>query len=80
LETTGTPKFQAPWSCAGVPAVSIPCGLAANSMPVGLQIIGPHETDWEFLDLAAWCEEKLAFKEHPALLAELSMVAFQPQA
>ena len=41
-ETTGISKFQAPWSCIGAPVVSIPCGLAEDSMPVGLQIVGPH--------------------------------------
>jgi aspartyl-tRNA(Asn)/glutamyl-tRNA(Gln) amidotransferase subunit A len=70
LETTGTPKFQAPWSCAGVPAVSIPCGLSDDDMPVGLQLIGPHESDCQLLDTAAWCEEKLSFKEQPGLLAD----------
>jgi aspartyl-tRNA(Asn)/glutamyl-tRNA(Gln) amidotransferase subunit A len=69
LETTGTPKFQAPWSCAGVPAISIPCGLARDGMPVGFQIIGPHESEWELLDIAAWCEKQLAFTEHPPMLS-----------
>ena len=39
LTTTGTPKFQAPWSCAGVPVVSIPCGLAADGMPAAMQLV-----------------------------------------
>ncbi len=68
LETTGTPRFQAPWSCAGVPAVSIPCGLARDGMPVGLQIIGPHESDWRLLDIAAWCEKTVQFEELPPML------------
>jgi aspartyl-tRNA(Asn)/glutamyl-tRNA(Gln) amidotransferase subunit A len=68
LTTTGTPKYQAPWSCAGVPAASIPCGLSADGLPIGLQLIGPHESDWQLLDIAAWCEEILAFNEHPAIL------------
>jgi Asp-tRNA(Asn)/Glu-tRNA(Gln) amidotransferase A subunit family amidase len=70
LETTGTPKFQAPWSCAGVPAVSIPCGLSDDGMPIGLQIIGPHESEWELLEIASWCEGQVAFNEQPLMLGE----------
>ena len=51
-----------------MPAVSIPCGLASDGMPVGLQIIGRRESDWELLDTAAWCEKQLAFGEQPAML------------
>jgi Asp-tRNA(Asn)/Glu-tRNA(Gln) amidotransferase A subunit family amidase len=65
LTTTGTPKFQAPWSCAGVPVVSIPCGLAADAMPVGLQIIGPHIQDAALLDTAQWCEKIIGFDKAP---------------
>jgi Asp-tRNA(Asn)/Glu-tRNA(Gln) amidotransferase A subunit family amidase len=39
-------------------------------MPVGLQLIGPHDTDWQLLETAVWCEEKLQFKSHPPMLAE----------
>jgi aspartyl-tRNA(Asn)/glutamyl-tRNA(Gln) amidotransferase subunit A len=70
LETTGTPKFQAPWSCAGVPAVSIPCGLARDGMPVGLQIIGPYESDWQLLDTAEHCEAVVKFNSRPPLLED----------
>jgi aspartyl-tRNA(Asn)/glutamyl-tRNA(Gln) amidotransferase subunit A len=70
LETTGTPKFQAVWSCAGVPAVSIPCGLAPDGMPVGLQIIGPHGNELALLDIARWCENHIAFNECPPMLTE----------
>jgi len=29
-----------PMNLAGIPAISVPCGLASNGLPVGLQIIG----------------------------------------
>ncbi|WP_216830212.1 Asp-tRNA(Asn)/Glu-tRNA(Gln) amidotransferase subunit GatA [Alkalihalobacterium elongatum] len=31
-----------PVNLAGVPAISVPCGLGENGMPIGLQIIGKH--------------------------------------
>jgi aspartyl-tRNA(Asn)/glutamyl-tRNA(Gln) amidotransferase subunit A len=33
-------RFCAPFNLSGLPAVSIPCGLSPDSMPIGLQIIG----------------------------------------
>jgi Asp-tRNA(Asn)/Glu-tRNA(Gln) amidotransferase A subunit family amidase len=68
LETTGTPKYQAPWSCAGVPAASMPCGLAADNMPVGLQLAGRHNQDKVLLGTAAWCEKTIQFNQEPMLL------------
>ncbi|MBI2009139.1 Asp-tRNA(Asn)/Glu-tRNA(Gln) amidotransferase subunit GatA [Candidatus Saccharibacteria bacterium] len=41
---------------AGVPAISIPAGLADN-LPVGLQIIGPQKSDRELLGVAKAFEE-----------------------
>jgi len=70
LATTGTPKFQAPWSCAGVPLASIPCGVAADGLPAAVQIIGPHNSDARILDVAAWCEAALEFDAVPPMLAE----------
>lgn len=31
-----------PVNLAGVPAISVPCGLGENQLPIGLQIIGKH--------------------------------------
>jgi len=54
--TTGDPKFNSPWSYAGLPTVSIPCGLAEDGLPVGLQLVGHLERESELLAVAAWCE------------------------
>ena len=68
LTTTGTPKFQAPWSCAGVPVVSIPCGLAADGMPAAVQLVARRHGEAMLLEVAQWCERCLAFDQRPPLL------------
>ncbi len=67
-DTTGTPKFQAPWSCTGFPVVSIPCGPAEDGMPVGLQIVGRHHSAASLLDAAEWCEREVGFGDCPPIL------------
>ena len=67
LDTTGTPKFQAPWSCAGLPVISIPCGLASDAMPVALQLVAPVDGEANLFRVARWCEQRLAFAELPPL-------------
>ncbi len=70
LDTTGDSRFQAPWSCAGVPAVTFPCGLADDAMPVGLQLVGRHHADLQLLQVAHWCEQQIPFTALPPLLTE----------
>ncbi|HEX5146799.1 MAG TPA: amidase family protein, partial [Conexibacter sp.] len=33
-------QYTCPWSLVGVPAISVPAGLAADGLPVGLQLVG----------------------------------------
>jgi len=40
-----------PVNLAGVPAISVPCGMA-NNMPVGIQMIAPMHKDKELLEFA----------------------------
>jgi len=35
-------RFTAPFNLTGLPALSIPCGLSPEGLPLGLQIVGPH--------------------------------------
>ncbi len=65
LSTTGDSKFQAPWSHAGVPVVSIPCGVASDGMPAGIQLVGPAGHDTALLGVARWCEQQLGVMEVP---------------
>jgi aspartyl-tRNA(Asn)/glutamyl-tRNA(Gln) amidotransferase subunit A len=49
-----------PMSLAGIPAISIPCGLSAG-LPVGLQIAGPAFSENRVLDAAYALEQSLGF-------------------
>jgi aspartyl-tRNA(Asn)/glutamyl-tRNA(Gln) amidotransferase subunit A len=49
-----------PMSLAGIPAISIPCGLS-GALPVGLQIAGPAFSENRLLDAAHAFERALGF-------------------
>jgi aspartyl-tRNA(Asn)/glutamyl-tRNA(Gln) amidotransferase subunit A len=49
-----------PMSLAGIPAISIPCGLSGG-LPVGLQIAGPALSDSALLDAAHALEQAIGF-------------------
>jgi aspartyl-tRNA(Asn)/glutamyl-tRNA(Gln) amidotransferase subunit A len=53
-----------PVSLAGLPAVSIPCGLS-DGLPVGLQIAGPAFSENRLLDAAHALEGALGFDPSP---------------
>lgn len=37
--------FTCPMNLAGVPSISIPCGMSSKNLPIGLQIVGPHSQE-----------------------------------
>jgi aspartyl-tRNA(Asn)/glutamyl-tRNA(Gln) amidotransferase subunit A len=62
--------FTVPMSLAGIPAVSIPTGLAppdggGPELPVGFQIAGPAFSETEILDAAYALEQAIAFDATP---------------
>jgi aspartyl-tRNA(Asn)/glutamyl-tRNA(Gln) amidotransferase subunit A len=50
-------RFMRPFNVLGLPAVSIPCGLSAAGLPIGLQIVGPHFHESLILRVAAALED-----------------------
>ena len=67
-ETTGQPVFQAPWTTAGVPAISIPYALDEDGMPLGAQLISNKFNDVKLLETASWCEREIGFSGTPHLV------------
>ncbi len=64
-ETTGDPRFNSPWSYTGLPTVNIPCALADDGLPCGLQLVGRPWSEILLLSAAAWCERQLEFAPWP---------------
>lgn len=49
---------------AGLPGISIPCGVDKNGMPIGMQLIGNKFTEETLLNTAYTFEQKIKFREN----------------
>jgi aspartyl-tRNA(Asn)/glutamyl-tRNA(Gln) amidotransferase subunit A len=54
---------------AGVPGLSLPCGLSSNGLPIGIQLIGKQFDEARLLRVAHNLEEALGFSFTPPLTA-----------
>ena len=77
-EKTGDPLamylsdvFTIPSDLSGTPAISIPCGLGPDGLPVGFQIMGKLMDEATVLRAAHTLERDLAFAARPPLLEEI---------
>lgn len=64
---TGDPQFQVPWSLSGLPSITVPCGLSASGLPLGLQLVSGAFAEAPLLAAAAWCEDVLGRNPAPPL-------------
>ena len=61
--------FTVPVNLTGLPGISVPAGLAADGLPLGLQIIGRAFDEEMVLRVGAVLETAAAFAEVPAFIA-----------
>ena len=65
--TTGDATFNGPWTGLGVPALSVPTGLATDGLPLGTQLIGASFEEARLLGVARWVEAATGFTDVPPL-------------
>ena len=63
--TTGDPRWQAAITTAGLPAISLPYGVTAKGLPLGIQIIGKPFDEKKLLSAASWIEKIVGFDNKP---------------
>ncbi|HEY2537935.1 MAG TPA: Asp-tRNA(Asn)/Glu-tRNA(Gln) amidotransferase subunit GatA [Stellaceae bacterium] len=61
--------FTVPASLAGLPAISVPAGLSADGLPLGLQIIGRAFDEEGVLRIAGVLEAAAQFRHLPSFVA-----------
>ncbi len=54
---------------AGVPGISVPCGLSSERLPIGFQLLGPYWSEPVLLKLAHGYEQARPFTERPPISA-----------
>ena len=56
-----------PASIAALPGISLPVGLTASGLPVGMEIDGPEQSDRRLLAIAKTLEQIIGFRARPTL-------------
>ena len=67
LTNTGNTMFQGPWTSCGLPAITIPSGLSASGLPLGVQLVAAPFQEARLLAAARWCERVLNVRLSPPL-------------
>ncbi|MCL6598812.1 MAG: amidase [Alicyclobacillus macrosporangiidus] len=52
-------RYTNPWNLTGLPAITLPCGLSPDGLPVGLQLVGPRFGEMKLLAVALAAESVL---------------------
>lgn len=51
---------------AGIPGISIPCGVTSEGLPIGMQLVGPHWAEGRLLQLGNLYAQAVPFDLRPA--------------
>jgi aspartyl-tRNA(Asn)/glutamyl-tRNA(Gln) amidotransferase subunit A len=54
---------------AGIPGISVPCGLSSERLPIGFQLLGPYWSEDRILNMAYAYEQVRPFTERPPISA-----------
>lgn len=65
LESTGSARFNIPWSLCGFPSITLPAGLTGDNLPLGVQLIANTGGEEQLLRISGWCESLLGFDQAP---------------
>ncbi|MCZ7448241.1 amidase [Rhizobium rhizogenes] len=68
LAWTGWTPFTYPFNLSGNPAASLPCGLTAGGLPVGLQVVGRRHADALVMAFCQQAEDYLFKNNNPPLV------------
>lgn len=65
LSATGDPRFCAPFTFAGLPAMALPTELDPAGLPLSVQLVGGAWAESRLLAAAAWLERVIGFAAGP---------------
>lgn len=68
LEYYALDLFTVAMNLAGIPACSVPCGIATNGLPLGLQVVGTRFDDMRVLQLAKHIEQFAGIDNRPTTI------------
>lgn len=68
LEYYALDLFTVAMNLAGIPACTVPCGLAQNGLPLGMQVVGKRFDDMRVLQLAKHIETAAAVDNRPTII------------
>ena len=68
LEYYALDLFTVAMNLAGIPACAVPCGLAQNGLPLGMQVVGKRFDDMRVLQLAKHIETAAAIDNRPTII------------
>ncbi|WP_420099201.1 amidase family protein [Corynebacterium sp.] len=56
---TGSPELSRPWQLLGLPVLTVPGARTSTGMPLGIQVVGPKDSESMLLELGASLEPLL---------------------